>query len=248
MDLLNTNDIQNSKMILLGEMLSNITHQWKEPLSTISSAASTLNLKNQFNILTQDENATLLKVILDKVSYMSDTIDSFTNFIKDDSYEIKEQFSLHDLIKEMKLLINPIFKINFIKYIISNDVDIIIEAYKNEFLQILLNILLNTKDILIKRNIDIPRLIFIDVKKEDSIISIKIKDNAGGISENTINKIFEEQFPIKDKINKKRLDLYMCKQIIEKSIEGKIKVSNVEYFYNKTKYKGLEFILEFPIK
>jgi signal transduction histidine kinase len=197
--------------------------------------------------LTQEENAILLKVILDKVSYMSDTIDSFTNFIKDDTYEIKEQFSLNRLIKEMELLINPILKVNFIKYIISNDVDIMIEGYKNEFLQILLNILINTKDVLIKRNINIPRLIFIDVKKEDSKIIIKIKDNADGISENTINKIFENHFPIKDKANKKKLGLYMCKQIIEKSMKGKIKVSNVEYLYNGVKYKGSEFIIELPI-
>ena len=248
MDLLNTNDIQNSKMILLGEMLSNITHQWKEPLSTISSAASTLNLKNQFNILTQDENATLLKVILDKVSYMSDTIDSFTNFIKDDTYEIKEQFSLHGLIQEMELLINPIFKINFITCIISNDVDIMVEGYKNEFLQILLNILINTKDILIKRNIDIPRLIFIDIKKEGSKIIIKIKDNTGKISQNVINKIFEEDCLIQKQTYKKTLGLYMCKEIIEKSMEGKIKVSNLEYFYKEIKYKGSEFEIEIPIK
>ena len=86
MDLLNTNDIQNSKMILLGEMLSNITHQWKEPLSTISSAATTLNLKNQFNILTQDENATLLKVILDKEKIEKD--DEIYKYFKDNGIKV----------------------------------------------------------------------------------------------------------------------------------------------------------------
>ena len=248
MDSLDSTDIQNAKMILLGEMLSNITHQWKQPLSIISSAASTLNMKNESNTLTQKENAILLNVILKKVSYMSEIIDTFSNFIKDDMHEIKEQFFLYNLIKELGLLVNPIFKINFITYIISNEVDIMIEGYKNEFLQILLNILINTKDVLVERNIDIPRLIFIDVKKENSKIIIKIKDNTGGISKDKINKIFVKQIPIKSRANKKKLGLYMCKQIIEKSIKGKIEVSNVQYFYNSVKYKGLEFTLELPIK
>jgi signal transduction histidine kinase len=111
----------------------------------------------------------------------------------------------------------------------------------------LLNILIIIKDIIIKRNINIPRLVFIDIKKEDSKIIIKIKDNADGISENTINKIFENNFPIKDKANKKKIGLYMCKQIIEKSMEGKIEVSNVQYLYDNVKYKGSEFTLELPI-
>ena len=248
MNQIDKKDIQDSKMILLGGMLSNITHQWKQPLSVISSAASTLNIKNQVNTLTKKENTILLNVIMKKVSYMSDTIDSFINFIKDDTYEIKEQFSVHALIKEIELLINPILKINFIDFKISNNEDIIIEGYKNEFLQILLNILIVIKDILIKRNINIPRLIFIDIKKEDSKIIIKIKNNAGKISPDVINKIFEEDCLIQKQTYKKTLGLYMCKEIIEKSMEGKIKVSNLEYFYKEIKYKGSEFEIEIPIK
>ena len=247
MDSLNKKNIQNLKMNLFGEMLSDITHQWKQPLSVISFATSALNLKNDLNTLDKKESAVLLKIITENVSFMSNTIDTFSNFINDKNEE-KEYFYLHNLMKEVTFLINPIFKINFIKYKIIEHEDILLDGYKNDFLQILLNISINIKDVLVKKTIDILGLILVDIKKEDSNIIIKIKDNAGEVSDDVIDKIFNKYFTTKEKDNRTSLGLYMCKQIIEKKMKGNIEASNVEYSYSNKIYKGLEFKLIFPIK
>ena len=228
---------QQSKMATMGEMIGNIAHQWKQPLSIISLSNGIIKLNKELKNFTEEEIDDAIKGIDDSVKNLSTTIDDFRNFFnpnkKEESFDIKDTFD-----KTFKL-IDSQFKYNEIK-IIKNIQSIIIDSYENELLQTLINILKNAKDELIKKDINEKKFIFIDTIKEDDKLIIKIKDNANGIPENVIDNIFEAYFTTKETTGGTGIGLYMSKSIIE-HLGGILSVSNVEYIYDDIQYKGAEF-------
>ena len=115
-------------------------------------------------------------------------------------------------------------------------------GYYNELLQVLINILKNAKDELIKLDTNKRRIIFIDTYTDKSNLIIKIRDNANGIPSDIIEKIFEPYFTTKENDEGTGIGLYMCRQIIN-SMNGEIQVINVEYEYEAQRYYGAEFII-----
>jgi two-component system, NtrC family, sensor kinase len=228
---------QQSKMATMGEMIGNIAHQWKQPLSIISLSNGIIKLNKELKNFTEEEIDDAIKGIDDSVKNLSTTIDDFRNFFnpskKEESFDIKDTFD-----KTFKL-IDSQFKYNEIK-IIKNIQSIIIDSYENELLQTLINILKNAKDELIKKDINEKKFIFIDTIQEDDKLIIKIKDNANGIPEDIINNIFEAYFTTKETTGGTGIGLYMSKSIIE-HLGGILSVSNVEYIYDDIEYKGAEF-------
>ena len=233
-----------SKMAAMGEMLENIAHQWRQPLSLISTAATGAKLKKDFKQLSDEEFYETMNIINNSAQHLSNTIDDFRNFFNNDKQITT--FDINVPIEKVLYLVNSKLKNREIK-IIKNSEKINISGLSNEFIQVLLNIINNTLDAF-KENDYKNKFIFIDAQKKDHKLILKIKDNAGGIKEDIITRIFEPYFTTKHKSQGTGIGLYMSTEIIKKHMNGNLSVSNKEYIYDDIKCKGAEFIIELPIK
>jgi len=237
--------IQQSKMASMGEMIGNIAHQWKQPLNLISLSNGLMRMnQDEKDFSTKKEIDEAIDNIDNSVKHLSDTIDDFRSFFKPDKEE--QYFNLQDTFDKTCKLINSQFKNNNIK-VIKEILNIELFGYQNELLQVLINIFKNAKDELIKKGSDENRLLFITTKREKNKIIIKIKDNAGGIPRDIIDKVFKAYFTTKNDNEGTGIGLHMCKQIIEK-MHGEILVSNVTYTYKGESYAGAEFTISLPKK
>ena len=229
--------IQQSKMATMGEMIGNIAHQWKQPLSVVSMSNGLLKLNKQFDSFSSEEVDSAINNIDNAVKNLSTTIDDFRNFFNPNKEQ--KQFNIEDAFDKTFKLIDSQFKNNNIE-IIKNIEPIVLNTYENELLQALINILKNAKEELIKKDNKEKKLIFINTFKDKNRIFIQIKDNANGIPINIIEKIFDPYFTTKEKEGGTGIGLYMSKQIIE-NMNGVLEVLNVEYTFENTKYKGAQF-------
>ena len=233
---------QQSKMASMGEMIANIAHQWRQPLSLISTASSGMKIQKEYDLLTDEYFYSSVESITNATEYLSETIDDFKNFFTPKSE--KELFSMSRLIEKTKVLLSAELKNKNIT-IIENIESIDVLSYENDLIQVFINIINNAKDALKENN---NGYIFIDValSKNKKDVIMKIKDNAGGIPDNVINKIFEPYFTTKYKSNGTGIGLYMVMQIIQKHMKGSINVQNTQYEYAGEHYVGAEFIIKIP--
>ena len=236
---------QQAKMAAMGEMIENIAHQWRQPLSVITVSASSIKLKKEFGLLEDKEHLESLDSIINTSNYLSNTIDDFRYFFSPD--KSKNEFSTTELIDKSLKLLQANYKKNTIS-IIKNIEDCQIITYENELIQVLINIFNNAKDELVKIEDINKRYLFIDLYKDNENIIIEIKDNAGGIKKEILDRIFEPYFTTKHKSNGTGIGLYMCEEIISKHINGSIIVQNVDYTHENCEYSGALFVITVPFK
>jgi len=224
---------QQQKMVSMGQMIENIAHQWRQPLSLITTGVSGIKLKKQLNDLDDDFFYDTLDSILNTSKYLSNTIDDFRYFFK--PQKEKEVFYLEECCRKTIDLMNPNFlnKDIQINYKMEN---IQISGYETELIQVLINILNNSKDAL--ELLKDEKLIFIDIFMENKKAIIEIKDNAGGINEEIMDKIFEPYFTTKHQSQGTGIGLFMCKEIINKHMNGQLNISNQSFEYKSKIYKG----------
>ena len=238
---------EQSKMAALGEMLGNIAHQWRQPLSAISVSASSLKLNHELNLFNKEILYDTVDLIIKNTQYLSQTIEDFRNFIRNTNK--KEDFNLKETLEHTLSIIKPNLIVNHITVIFEEcDDDIQMHGYKNELMQSLLNILNNSKDVLINLDVNKERYIFINCYTKDNNAILSIKDNAGGIPKNIAPKIFEPYFTTKHKSQGTGLGLYMTYNIITKHMQGSIKTENKVFEYNGEIQKGACFYLTLPLK
>jgi two-component system, NtrC family, C4-dicarboxylate transport sensor histidine kinase DctB len=235
---------QQNKMVAMGEMIRNIAHQWRQPLSVITTAASSIKLKKELNILEEDEHKQSLDYIIESSNYLSNTIDDFQYYFSPD--KSKNIFYTEDLINKLLKLTSAEFKENNI-YVIKRIENFEILSYENEILQVLINILNNAKDELTKDLSKPIGHVFIDLYKQNKTLIIKIKDNAGGIKEEIIDRIFEPYFTTKHQSQGTGIGLYMSEEIIVNHIKGTITVSNKKYTYLEKEFLGACFKITIPL-
>jgi PAS domain S-box-containing protein len=237
---------QQSKMASMGEMLGNIAHQWRQPLSVISIAAGAVKLGHEYEgTYGEKEIIEFLDSITNSTQYLSETIDDFRNFFTQD-IENKDFDCVNAINKTLKLLSSD-FKYKEINIIFRRVDSDNIFASENEFKQVMMNILNNAKYILLEKVLTEEKYIFIDVYVENSDINIDILDNAGGIDENIIDKIFEPYFTTKHKSIGTGIGLYMVEEILTKHMNGEITVTNEDFTYESICYKGARFSIKLPI-
>ena len=212
-----------SKHSAMGEMISMIAHQWRQPLSCVSSILSRIKLKNNMNKIDKEFLNNVLDEMNEYVQYMSNTIDDFRNFFSVDTK--KELITLNEVIFIVYKMVNKSFR--------SQNIDITIDdsklskrfLFKNELIQIVINILNNSRDAFLERNIENPQ-IKISFSENNEFQNIFIEDNAKGIDEKIISNIFNPYFSTKNIKNGSGLGLYICKTILEKDNQGTIKAEN----------------------
>ena len=233
---------QQQKMVAMGQMIENIAHQWRQPLSVISTSASGLKLKKQLNILEDEELIKSIDKIVDTAKYLSDTIDDFRYFFK--PQKDKTKFSLAKNIEKSLSFLEATLKENSIKVEFDyEDIDII--AYETELIQVFINIINNSKDAFIEKKIE-DRVIFISIKKFPNRILIEIKDNAGGVEEDILDKVFEPYFTTKHQYNGTGIGLYMSNQIIKTHLNGDIFMKNCSFKYKNIEQKGVITTIVLP--
>ena len=231
---------EQTKLAAMGEMIGNIAHQWRQPLNIISVISSGTRLKKEMDLLTDDMLVDALKTISETTEHLSNTIDVFKDFLKENKE--KSSFNLSQNIMNNISLIDTILNENEIEIDLDLDDSIYIYNFANEFSQAFINILHNASDaIAFKLKKGSLKIIKITTKQLDGHATIEIADNAGGINSEIINKIFEPYFTTKHKFQGTGLGLYMTHKIIQESMKGKINVSNNTFTYKTQECFGALF-------
>jgi len=233
---------EQSKLAAMGEMIGNIAHQWRQPLSVISTASTGMKLQKELKILEDKEFYKLCDAINNNAQYLSTTIDDFRNFIKGDRNKVS--FNLSDTINSFLHLVEGSIKGHDIHIKMNVDNKINLYGYPSELIQCFINIFNNAKDAF--PNDIQKKYIFISTFKEKENIQIIIKDNAGGITQDIIEHIFEPYFTTKHKSQGTGLGLSMSHNLIVNGMNGKITINNVNYKYKNESFKGAEFTITLP--
>ena len=231
--------LHQSKMASLGDMIANIAHQWRQPLSVISTTASGMKIEKEYNLLNDEKFNNYCDSIVNKTEYLSKTIDTFRNFIKDEK-ETKDVV-IQESIETAISIINTTLTNHHIKLVLDiNSIDTIkLNIVSGELEQVIINVINNAKDILLERFVEKP-FIKVSLKKHHDIISIIIEDNGGGIDKTILNKIFEPYFTTKHKSQGTGLGLHMSYKIVNESLKGQLYVENT--------HQGAKFFINIPNK
>jgi PAS domain S-box-containing protein len=223
---------EQSKLVAMGEMIGAIAHQWRQPLNELAIRIQKLPLYYELERLDDKFIDEFVSKNMNTISFMSKTIDDFRNFFRID--KSKKDFEVRLAIDEVLNIQNAQLKNYNITMSINGD-DFVLSGFKSEFQQVVMNIISNSKDALISNKVIEPK---IDINISDNKISIK--DNGQGIGIDIIDRIFEPYFTTKEQGKGTGIGLYMSKMIIEKNMNGKIYVSNVD--------DGAMFTLDFTNK
>jgi len=227
--------VQKSRFIALGEMISNIAHQWRQPLSELSSILMNIKFKHKMGKLDDelmDKKSKEAELVL---NYMSHTIEDFRNFFM--PKKDKQEFSLKEAINSVMTIVSSALEYNNIEVEIDINENVKLNTYLNEYEQVVLNIISNAKDILIQNKIKKPK-INISYEEQDNYIVLFIEDNGGGVVTTPKSKIFEPYFTTKSDSDGTGIGLYMSKIIIDKNMKGKLRVRNTK--------EGAKFAITVP--
>lgn len=214
-----------NRLASMGEMIGSIAHQWRQPLTALSSILVLIELLADDKKLNHDKLKEKINDANFQINFMSKTIDDFRNFFKPNKQ--KELFNVKKQVLLALNLIKSSILNNNIKVDINAKDDIFINGYANEFAQVILNLLANSKDAILERKIENAN-IKIKITQNNKFAYICIKDNGGGISLKPIEKIFEPYVSTKHKSSGIGIGLYMSKSIIETNMQGKLSVKNLK--------------------
>ena len=217
--------IQQSRFAAMGEMIGNIAHQWRQPLNALGLLMQNIEFAHENKILDDD----YIKRAVDKsnklTKSMSQTIDDFRNFFKPN--KDKDVFSFLSAYESTMGMISSSLANNLIEIKEDIDKDVCVNGFTSEFSQVILNIINNAKDALVE-NTKENRAINISIYKDDKFAYFKTVDNAGGIPQSILYKIFDPYFTTKEEGKGTGIGLYMSKTIIENNMNGTLSVQNTE--------------------
>jgi signal transduction histidine kinase len=225
------------RLAAMGEMLSNISHQWRQPLNNVSLIVQNLLMEFEEGSLNADLCRTYVEDSMKALTYMSHTIDSFREFYHPD--QERRLFVPGSAVADAVSLAREELQSHGIVIETVNGIDSCIDGYRNEFSQVLLNIIVNAKEAILKRQTAAP-LIRITCSQKGDTALITVSDNGGGIPPELMDKIFDPYFTTKFMSQGTGVGLYMSKMIIERHMGGRISVSNNGI--------GAEVAIELPLK
>ena len=235
---------QQSKMVSMGELLENIAHQWRQPLSIISSLSSSMLLQFKYTEPSKEELHSSFEKIFETTQKLSNTIDDLRNFF--DKNEEIVTFEIGTTIEKAINLFNIKLNLNEINVKFEKDINCILEGKESEFIQVIMNVLNNSLDAFNTKKIE-NRIIRIHTKIEKNLLKIEICDNAGGTSSNILNKMFELYFTTKHKAIGTGIGLYMVYQIVVYHLKGSVYAKNITFEEDKKEYQGISIIIEIPL-
>ncbi len=218
--------IQQSRLASMGEMIGNISHQWRQPLNALGLILQKLSLYQSRGILDDKKLNESVDKSMNLIHSMSSTIDDFRDFFNPNKE--KSAFSVAAAIEKAHRIVESSFENSLIEYRLElEDDEIKIEGFENEFSQVMLNLLNNAKDALVENKIEAGS-VRVKVSRDKDDINITVNDNAGGIPEHVLSKIFEPYFTTKEEGKGTGIGLYMSKMIVEDHMDGKLNVFNTD--------------------
>ena len=230
--------LRNSKLNEMSEIISMIAHQWKQPLNNLNLLIQMLKLKYQQNKVDEKLMHYFFENSKKQIELMSNTIDDFRKFFKIN--EQKKPFELNTMIHNLINITQPLYDKHAItlSFHSKKEENITLYNHQSMLFQIMINILNNAKDALLEKNPQ-EKKITLEIIKNEQHVSIVITDNAGGIPDTIIDKIFDPYFSTKTEKNGTGLGLYMAKTILEERMQGSISVTNTD--------EGACFVIELPL-
>ncbi len=207
----------------MGEMISMIIHQWKQPLNAIQLIAQVLKIKTENNSCTPEFLLEKLDGIFKQVKFMDQTIYVFQNFFKPAKEKVK--FNVYETLESLLELVRYEYEYKHIQIVLEGEKDVIGFGYPNEFTQVILTLMKNAKDAFEEHPSDNMQ-ITLEVRSEKGKACICVRDNAGGIPDDLIDDIFELYVTTKE--DGTGLGLNIAKRVIENNMNGRITVQNTE--------------------
>ena len=239
--------IQQSRYAAMGEMIGNIAHQWRQPLSSISTLASGSRIRYKNHLISDEELDETFAKIKEYTVHLSQTIDDFRDFYKNN--KAKELFKIEDVVKKSITLVEATYVENNIELVFNQkrEEELLVNGSSSQLSQVFLNILNNAKDALKEKSIE-KKIVYIEIFKEDADIVVNITDNAGGIPQDVAAKIYEPYFTTKYKSQGTGIGLFMSKRIIEQLFGGSLNNKNREFSVDSKTYFGASFSIRLPIE
>lgn len=226
------------KMAQMGEMIGNIAHQWRQPLSAIATASSAIKLHYELELLNKEDLYNYLDGITRNTQYLSETIDTFRNFVKED--RLVQEANVQTVLEQGLSIVMDSVKSNSIKLIKDYSVEPIkIKTIPKELIQVFINVINNARDIILERSVVNPEII-LRVEKVNETIIISIEDNAGGVPKEILPKVFDLYFTTKHQSRGTGIGLHMSRKIVHDHLNGKMYVQNSSL--------GARFVMELPLE
>jgi len=225
--------LQQTRLAALGEMIGNIAHQWRQPLNLLGLSAQELPMTYRQGNFSKEYLDTMVRKMLETIRHMSKTIDDFRNFSTPEKEKV--DFRIVEVLHKTISLLDGTLHAHRIEAKVVADADPMIKGYPNELSQALLNIVVNARDALVAKAVTSPTITIV-VETTDGSCVVTVADNAGGVPEEIMEKIFDPYFTTKAPDKGTGIGLYMTKIIIEKNMGGRISVRNTA--------EGAEFRIE----
>ncbi|MEO5356383.1 MAG: PAS domain S-box protein [Nitrospirae bacterium YQR-1] len=224
------------RMAKMGEMLSLIAHQWKQPIAALGAAVNRFELDSMLDSLSKKTVSEFLSKIKFQIAHLSQTINDFSNFFKPEVG--KQKSDMNSIIGKTLRIIGSQFQAGGIDIEVNYQSDIELETHANELVHVFLSILVNSKDAIDGRRVDNPK-VTINVYQEDGYAVTEISDNGGGIPSEILDQIFFPYFSTKEELNGTGLGLYMARMIVEEHCNGTISAGNRKH--------GAVFTIKIPV-
>ena len=217
--------IQQNRMAAMGEMIGNIAHQWRQPLNNLGLIIQNVQVEYDSDTLTREEMKCDITEAMEVLLHMSRTIDDFRNFFRED--KAKQEFCIGTAVASSLALVSASLKDHNIQVEIEGDDEVTAIGYQNEYAQVLLNIISNSRDTSLERCVANPR-IFLRITRENGRSVLYIRDNCGGIPDDVLPKIFDPYFTTRTPDKGTGIGLYMSRTIIEQNMGGQLTARNVD--------------------
>ncbi|MBU5637531.1 PAS domain S-box protein [Geomonas sp. Red69] len=217
--------IRQGRLAAMGEMIGNIAHQWRQPLNTLGLIVQELPSFYEQGLFTREYLENSVARAMQVINYMSQTIDGFRNFFGPEKE--KQKFMAASILEQTLSILQAAFTAAKIEFDVAADPGAEIFGFPNEYSQVLINILMNAKDALLERKVANPKIVVRLERKEGKSV-LSIEDNAGGIPDDIIDKVFDPYFTTKGPDKGTGIGLFMSKTIVEKNMKGSLTVCNTE--------------------
>jgi len=215
--------IIQGRQAVMGELISNIAHQWRQPLNMLGLLAQELPATYKIGGFTKESLEANVARTMEIIQQMSQTIEDFRSFSQ--PARVKIDFKVLQVIAKTLSLLEDSFKTHCIRTEVKQEGDPVINGYPNEYSQVLLNILINARDAFLARNVDSPNIV-IRAFSENGRTIVTVTDNAGGIPPEIIDRIFQPYFTTKGPEQGTGIGLFMSKTIVEKNMKGVLSARN----------------------
>ncbi|UFS69754.1 ATP-binding protein [Geomonas sp. RF6] len=224
--------MQQSRLAAMGEMLVNISHQWRQPLNVLGMILQTLQISFESEAMTHESVEQGVTRARQLIAHMSETIDDFRNYLSPE--KAMTDFDVTQVVEKAVSLVGETLQDVQLEMVRPAE-PVVATGYRNEYVQTLINIFVNARDAFRERTVAEPR-ITVSIGKKGNRSVVTIADNAGGIPDDVIGRVFDPYFSTKPPDKGTGIGLFMCKTIIEKNMNGSLSVRNTA--------EGAEFRIE----